>query len=180
MMQAEFRSMMREELETMRQQIRDDVEHSFRTIIGDLQQRVQDLEEHVRQRDVSTERFRSEAVAHIKRLEPLKDAVDEISAEQRRPTLILSGGAIPPPVEQTDDNGRRLPEDVAPVIIAVINKKLPNIAITRDDIASCFRVGRTRKLVVKFKASGPHTARESLYQGRFELMKRRNVPQEEQ
>ena len=179
-MREEMRDMMREELDAMRRQIQTDIERSLQPVIEGLQQRVRDIEEHIRGRDNSTERFRKYAAEIMSQMDPISKTVDEVAAEVRRPVLMLSGGAVPLPVEQQDQRGRNVPEDVTPVVIDVVRKILPDIPLQRDDISSCFRVGQKRKLVVKFNSSGPNTMRERLYQGRFDLMKRRNVPVQEQ
>ena len=168
----EMRNMIREEFNEIRQQIQADLEQT----IGGLQQRLRDLEEHVNNRDESTEVLFRNAEVILSRSDALSKVVDDMSAEMRQPVLILSGGAVPAPVDATDERGRRLPEDVAPIAVDVVKRALPEVLIEKTDIVSCFRVANTRKLVIKFAASGPHTVRDRLYQGRFELMKKRNVP----
>ena len=180
MLREEVREIFREEMGELRKQLQQDIDQSIKPLIEGLQKRVQDLEEHVRQRDDSVERFQRHSSEILCRVEPIIDAVDNIEAEIRRPVLILSGGAVPPPVEQSDAAGNAIPEDPAPVVVDLVNKMLPEVQLKRDDIATCFRVGKTKKLVVRFHAHGPFTPRERLYQGRFTLMKRRGVPADQQ
>ena len=176
----EMREIIKEEWTVMRKQFQADMEQSLLPIIEGLQRRIHDLEVHVRDRDNSVERFQRHALEVMSRVDPMLEAVDNLEAEVRRPVLILSGGAVPPPVEQKDAAGNTIPEDPAPVAVAFVNKVLPEVQLKRDDIATCFRVGNTKKLVVRFHCHGPNTPREKLYQGRFQLIKRRGVPNDQQ
>lgn len=170
----ELSSIVRAELEEMKRDLTAEIERSVRGALDAITQRVTDIEKHIRDRDDQLEEVQRLSDACAVRLDVFHDALDDLHAESRLPTLVLTGDVIPPPLARTDSGGRSQPEDVLPVVINVVQQTLPEVKLQKEDIASCFRVGNKKRLVVKFNACGPYTARDRLYQGRFQLMKERD------
>lgn len=166
-------NIMREELQKMREEIRSEVVRAVRDAVNALTARVEKLENHVRDRDMELDQVHRMTRDCSQQISPMYELVDDMAAETRRPTLIFSGEAIPAPVHQKDSQGRDLPEDVKPIVLDVVKRKLPDIDLKTEDIVHCFRVGRTRKVIVKFASYGINSTRDKIYEGRFTLMKDR-------
>ena len=65
--------------------------------------------------------------------------------------------------------GSRPSEDVTAVTLDVLKRHLPTVELRREDIASCIRVARGKKIICKFFRTGPLTPRYRLYDSRFSL-----------
>ena len=113
------------------------------------------------------DRLRKEVETTRTQLAAVEEALDDTDADRRQPTLVLSGPAVPAP----RDDGR---EDAAEMAVSVIRSALPSVQVVKGDIAACFRVGKTRKLICRFLRHGPGSVRDLVYAGRFSLMRERD------
>lgn len=159
------------------------LQSSLREAVTALSDRIGELEGRLFEKDEQIERLTSELKKSNETVEELQDTVDVFENEMRQPTLVISGPAVPAPSRGggTDGvvgadgargtGGSRVPEDAVSLVVAVIKKAMPNVSVCGDDVASCFRVGSSRKLVCRFLRSGPGSVRDAVYQGRFELMR---------
>ena len=60
-------------------------------------------------------------------------------------------------------------EDVAGVALDILRRRLPAVEVRREDLVSCTRIARGKKLLCKFSRTGPSTPRYQLYDSRFSL-----------
>lgn len=178
-----IRVVMRSELDKVVSTLQKDFEglqKSFRDSLDALSERIRDMEGRIFEKDQQIDSLSAELENRGKLVESLEDKIDDMEADLRLPVLIISGPAVPAPPPPPAPGARRsaagdqqpwTPEDAASVAVAVIRKSLPAINIERSDIASCFRVGKSKTLVCRFVRHGPGSVRDSVYQGRFELMR---------
>lgn len=151
-------------------QLREDFESLNKSVqdsVGDLGRRIQDMEGMLFEKGEEMDRLRKEVETTRRELAAVEEALDDTDADRRQPTLVLSGPAVPAP---RGDDGR---EDAAEIAVSVIRGALPSVQVVKGDIAACFRVGKTRKLICRFLRHGPGSVRDLVYAGRFSLMRER-------
>ena len=165
-----MKKLLREERESLRSFIREEISlvaESLRTELAAQKTRVLDLEQHVEAQGAFIGELEGKLRQREDRMAELEVALDQVEADQKRGDLILSGTAIPPPLDTADSGGP--PEDVTGVVLDLLKRRLPTVEVRREDIASCSRIARGKKLLCKFSRTGPSTPRYQLYDSRFSL-----------
>ena len=151
-------------MSTMVDRIREDMAGQFTALreeIGRMNDRIHELERHVDQRDGYIQELEDRLQSREERVVGLEDEVDLLSKELRKADLFFSGTAIPKPPAQAWE------EDVTATTLAMLERCMPEVPVTRADIAECFRVSRGKRILCRFRESGRGSVRDQLYEGRF-------------
>ena len=165
-----MKDLLREKRKSLRDFIREEISQVADVLhseIAELRTRVMELEQHAEAQGVVIDDLECRLHQRENRTAELEAALDQVEADQKAGDLILSGTAIPPPPAPTE--GREPPEDVTAVTLDVLKRHLPTVELRREDIASCIRVARGKKIICKFFRTGPLTPRYRLYDSRFSL-----------
>ena len=163
--QREFRQM-RSALQADFSALKDSLQEN----IEDIGRRVSEIETYLNERDNRIKVLEMEVQQRDTVIKSLIDQMEEMDTERRRNTLIFTGSGVP----AVTDGSRPYDEDVPATVLSMVRDTFPSVRMERSDIASCYRVGAKRTLVVQFVRYGRGTARDQLYQARFELMKNRD------
>lgn len=151
-------------LQRMTDQIKADMAKEFGVLKEDMQRlhgRVYELEQHVEQRDVFIDELERRIGQKDERISSLEQQLDDLICEQRRPDLILSGDAVPPaPVQHWT-------EDVADTAVKLLNECLPDVSVSREHIQEATRTNKRKNIVCRFKSFSRDSARDRLYEERF-------------
>ena len=148
-----LRSVMRR----MTQKIRDDIAAQFVSLkeeLGRMGARINELEQHVEQRDRYIDEVEQRLHSRESRVAELEEEVDQLVTANRRNVLIFSGSAVPAPPS------RPWTEDVTATAVAMLSRCLPGVPVAREDIAESHRVARGRRIVCRFRVAGKDSVRE--------------------
>ena len=165
-----MKELLREERESMRDFIREEISRAtetFRSELAEQKSRILELESHVEAQGVFIDELEHRLRGREDRTADLEAALDQVEADQKSSDLIFSGSAIPPPPQPAE--GRGPPEDVTGVALGLLRQHLPAVELKREDIVSCTRIARGKKLLCKFSRAGPLSPRYQLYDSRFSL-----------
>ncbi|KAF0298187.1 hypothetical protein FJT64_004437 [Amphibalanus amphitrite] len=147
-----MKELLREERESLRDFIREEISRTtetFRSELAEQKNRIVELESHVEAQGVFIDELERRLRGREDRTADLEAALDQVEADQKSSDLILSGSAIPPPPQPAE--GRGPPEDVAGVALGLLRRHLPAVELKREDIVSCTRIARGKKLLCHAK-----------------------------
>lgn len=151
-------------LNKLAERMKSDISEQFALLRNEMERlhsRVYELEQHVSARDDFINELEGRIYDRDKRISKLEEQLDDVDAAQRRPDLIFAGDAVPPPPPT-----ERWNEDVVGTAVTFLGRCMPDVPVSREDVADARREANHR-IVVRFKTAAKHSVRHRLYEERF-------------